>query len=160
MLRNLSYLVARTLPITGRVRALVFSAKLKLLFSYPDGKGQNRTVCYGKYRTDHDDRRNQRVICLLHLGTNGGQLVFRSDQPIIQRVDCSLKCGLCRGNLSSQIRLVAFVFCFQCRLGGSQRIVQCFDLIVQRLVAVCNGFVEVCFGVIEILLNLIYSGLK
>ena len=94
------------------------------------------------------------------LGTNGGQLVFRSDQSFIQRIDCSLKCGLCRRNLSFQYGLIGFACCIKCRLGSSQRVAQCFDLIVQRFVAVCNGFVEFCFGIIKILLHLIDCSLQ
>nr|DAO05213.1 MAG TPA: hypothetical protein [Caudoviricetes sp.] len=139
-------------------RALAFCEKSFLVFSCPDhDNSQNRNICYGKHCADHDDRRNERFFCL---GTNGGQLVFRSDQSFIQRIDCSLKCGLCRRNLSFQCGLIGFACCIKCRLGSSQRVAQCFDLIVQRLIAVCNGFVEFCFGIIKILLHLIYDGLK
>ena len=71
-----------------------------------------------------------------------------------------MQCGLCRGDLPLQRGLIRFVCFLKCLLGSIQRIIQRFDLIVESLVAVCNGFVEVCFGIIEILLNLIYCGLQ
>ena len=75
-------------------------------------------------------------------------------------IDRSLQGGLCGRNLSFQCGLIGFVRRFKCSLCGIQCIAQRFDLIVQRLVAVCNGFVEFCFGIIKILLHLIDPSLQ
>ena len=77
----------------------------------------DRNIGYGKQGADYNDRGNQRTFCLLQLGTNTGQLFFRSGQPVIERVYCSLKCGLSLGNLSFQRCYCASVYCFKRRLG-------------------------------------------
>ena len=121
-------------------------------------------VCCFKCRLSRSQRIIQRfylIVQRLVAVCNGFfQSFLRIIEIFLNLIYNGLKRSLSCFYLTFQIRLVALVGCLKCRLSSIKRIIQRFDLIVESLVAVCNGFFELCFGIIEILLNLIYCGLQ